>query len=120
VSEHKVIEFDLLNNAKDSLRQAVELLVYKDIGTENACLKHVIISSAHCIELLGIGDRLSQNAAPFRKVVSKYLFTLGTVIRKGGFKKFAICRLYANGYIIKSLLLFLLTISDICNQCSFI
>lgn len=48
----KSIEFDLLNNAKDSLRQAVELIAIREIGSDHACLKHAITASAHCIELL--------------------------------------------------------------------
>lgn len=48
----KTIEFDLLNNAKDSLRQAVELIATKEIGSDHARLKHAIKASAHCIELL--------------------------------------------------------------------
>lgn len=49
---HKSIVFDLLGNARDSLRQAVELLALKEIGTDHARFKHAITSSAHCIELL--------------------------------------------------------------------
>ena len=52
LTSHKNIEFDLLNNAKDSIRQAVELLAFKDIGSNHERLKHAITSSAHCIELL--------------------------------------------------------------------
>lgn len=48
----KPIEFDLLGNARDSLRQAVELLALKEIGSDHARLKHAITGSAHCIELL--------------------------------------------------------------------
>jgi hypothetical protein len=48
----KSIHFDLLRNATDSLRQAVELLALKDIGSDHARLKHAITSAAHCIELL--------------------------------------------------------------------
>ncbi len=47
------IQFDLLSNARDSLRQAIELLAWKDIGpTDHARLKHAITSAAHSIELL--------------------------------------------------------------------
>lgn len=48
------IKFDLLSNARDSLRQAVELLANRDVGKEtvHARLKHSITSAAHCIELL--------------------------------------------------------------------
>jgi len=48
----KQIKFDLIENAKDSLRQAVELMAWKDIGDHHSRLKHAIISSAHAIELL--------------------------------------------------------------------
>jgi hypothetical protein len=51
MSPHRPIEFDLLGNAKDSLRQAVELLALKEIGSDHARLKHAITCSAHCIEL---------------------------------------------------------------------
>ena len=69
---HKVIEFDLLNNAKDSLRQAVELLAVKPIGSDHARLKHSITASAHCIELL-LKERLRRvNPAFVWENVDKY------------------------------------------------
>ncbi len=49
---HKPIEFDLIGNAKDSFRQAIELLAHGEIGTDHARFKHAIVSSAHCIELM--------------------------------------------------------------------
>jgi len=52
VGARKPIEFDLLRNAQDSLRQAVEILALKDIGSDHARLKHAITSAAHSIELL--------------------------------------------------------------------
>lgn len=55
----KPIKFDLLGNAKASLRQAVELLAFKDLGSDHARLKHAITSAAHCIELL-LKERLRQ------------------------------------------------------------
>ena len=68
----KNIEFDLLNNAKDSLRQAVELLAFKDIGSNHARLKHAITASAHCIELL-LKERLRRvNPAFVWENVDKY------------------------------------------------
>ena len=68
----KNIEFDLLNNAKDSLRQAVELLAHKDIGSDHARLKHAITASAHCIELL-LKERLRRvNRAFVWENVDKY------------------------------------------------
>src|SRR5258706_4372303 len=46
------IVFDLMTNAIDSLRQAVELLALGESGTGHARLKHAITNSAHCVELL--------------------------------------------------------------------
>ena len=72
VSGHKTIAFDLLANARDSLRQAVELLAFKDIGSDNARLKHAITASAHCIELL-LKERLRRiNPAFVWENVDKY------------------------------------------------
>ena len=72
MSVRKVIEFDLLNNAKDSLRQAVELLAFEEIGSDNARLKHAITASAHCIELL-LKERLRRiNPAFVWENVDKY------------------------------------------------
>lgn len=72
MSAHKTIEFDLLNNAKDSIRQAVELLAFKDIGSDHARLKHAITASAHCIELL-LKERLRRiNPAFVWENVDKY------------------------------------------------
>ena len=66
------IEFDLLNNAKDSLRQAVELIATKEIGSDHARLKHAITASAHCIELL-LKERLRRiNPAFVWENVDKY------------------------------------------------
>ena len=58
------IQFDLLTNAKDSLRQAVELLVWKDLEPEQARLKHAITNAAHAIELL-LKERLRQASPAF-------------------------------------------------------
>jgi hypothetical protein len=57
----KSIQFDLLGNARDSLRQAVELLANRDqrTGIDHGRLKHSITSSAHCIELL-LKERLKR------------------------------------------------------------
>lgn len=72
MSAHKTIEFDLLNNARDSIRQAVELLALKDIGSDHARLKHAITASAHCIELL-LKERLRRiNPAFVWENVDKY------------------------------------------------
>ena len=49
---HKPIVFDLMTNAADSLRQAVELLALKESGTDHTRLKHAITNAAHCVELL--------------------------------------------------------------------
>lgn len=72
MATHKVIEFDLLNNAKDSLRQAVELLAVKSIGSDHARLKHSITAPTHCIELL-LKERLRRiNPAFVWENVDKY------------------------------------------------
>lgn len=66
------IRFDLLNNARDSLRQAVELIATKEIGSDHARLKHAITASAHCIELL-LKERLRRiNPAFVWENVDKY------------------------------------------------
>jgi hypothetical protein len=46
------IQFDLLSNARDSLRRAVEDLASEDGGSDHSRLKHAILDSAHYIELL--------------------------------------------------------------------
>jgi hypothetical protein len=45
------IEFDLLRNAQDSLKNAVHVLAWPD-GADSEKLKHVILSVSHCAELL--------------------------------------------------------------------
>jgi hypothetical protein len=66
------IQFDLLANARDSLRQAVELLAWKDIGSDHARLKHAITNAAHAIELL-LKERLRQvNPSLIWENVDKY------------------------------------------------
>lgn len=68
----KNIKFDLINNAKDSLRQAVELIATREIGPDHPRLKHAIVASAHCIELL-LKERLRRiNAAFVWDNVDKY------------------------------------------------
>jgi hypothetical protein len=59
VSPRRHIQFDLLENARDSLRQAVQLLAWKDIESDHARLKHAITNAAHSIELL-LKERLRQ------------------------------------------------------------
>lgn len=72
VKVQKTIQFDLLNNARDSLRQAVELIATKEIGSDHARLKHAITTSAHCIELL-LKERLRRiNPAFVWENVDKY------------------------------------------------
>ena len=67
-----VIQFNLLDNARDSLRQAVELLALDEIGSHHARLKHSITASAHCIELL-LKERLRRiNPAFVWENVDKY------------------------------------------------
>ena len=49
--KYKQLHFDLIENAKDSLRHAIECLSsYEHIS--NVALKRAIVSSAHCLELL--------------------------------------------------------------------
>ena len=47
-----MIEFGLEANARDSIRQVVEFLAWKDIRSSDARLKHAIDHVAHAIELL--------------------------------------------------------------------
>lgn len=56
----------------NSIRQAVELLAWKEIGSDHARLKHAIINAAHSIELL-LKERLRQiNPAFVWENVDKY------------------------------------------------
>lgn len=72
MATRSIIEFNLLNNATDSLRQAVDLLAVKPIGSDHARLKHSITASAHCIELL-LKERLRRvNPAFVWENVDKY------------------------------------------------
>jgi len=72
VSRTPHIQFDLLANARDSLRQAVELLTWKAIGSDHARLKHSITNAAHSIELL-LKERLSRvHSALVWENVDKY------------------------------------------------
>jgi hypothetical protein len=45
------LKFDLLQNAKDSLKNAVHVLAWPD-GPESEKLKHAILSVSHCAEML--------------------------------------------------------------------
>lgn len=72
VKTPKTIQFNLLSNAKDSFRQSVDLIATKGIESDHACLKHAIIASAHCIELL-LKERLGRiNPAFIWENVDKY------------------------------------------------
>lgn len=72
VKAPKTIQFNLLSNAKDSLRQSVELIATKEIGSDHARIKHAITASAHCIELL-LKERLGRiNPAFIWENVDKY------------------------------------------------
>ena len=72
MSQKPHIQFDLLSNARDSLRRAVEDLASEDGGSEHSRLKHAILNSAHCIELL-LKERLWQvNPAFVWENVDKY------------------------------------------------
>lgn len=72
MSQSPDIHFRLLDNARDSLSHAVELLAWKDIGTDHARLKHAITNSAHAAELL-LKERLrSIHPAFIWEKVDKY------------------------------------------------
>ena len=75
MSKQPHIQFDLLANARDSLRQAVELLALKELGlisSDHARLKHAITNAAHSVELL-LKERLRQiNPAFVWENVDKY------------------------------------------------
>lgn len=47
----RMLDFDLLRNAQDSLKNAVHVLAWPD-GAESEKLKHAILSVWHCAELL--------------------------------------------------------------------
>ena len=59
MSRKPQVQFDLLSNARDSLRRAVELLALDEGESEHSRLKHAILNIAHCIELL-LKERLRQ------------------------------------------------------------
>lgn len=70
--QSKPINFDLLANAKDSLRQAVELMAWKEVGDDHGRLKHAIGHAAHAVELL-LKERLRRtNGALIWENVDKY------------------------------------------------
>jgi hypothetical protein len=78
----KTIQFNLLSNAKDSLRQSVELIAMKEIGSDHARLKHAIIASHHCIELL-LKERLRLiNPESIWEIVDKRTVTINIAISK--------------------------------------
>ena len=65
------LQFDLLNNAKDSLRHAVHLLAWDDATPSNK-YKQAILSTFHCSELL-LKERLRQiNPALIWENIDKY------------------------------------------------
>lgn len=95
MSPRKSIEFNLLGNAQDSLRQAIQLLAFNDVGSPQSQLKHAIVNTAHCVELL-LKERLRRvNPALVLKKTSEYpslsAFTVGVNI--------AIKRLKSNGNV---------------------
>ncbi len=66
------VKFTLLDNAATSLMQAVQLLAWKDIGTDHTRLKHAISHAAHSVELL-LKERLRRiNPAFVWKNVDKF------------------------------------------------
>ena len=67
----KVLRFDLLNNAKDSLGHAVHLLAWEE-GTRSNRYKQAILSVFHCAELL-LKERLRRiNPALIWENVDQY------------------------------------------------
>jgi hypothetical protein len=62
--QQRCIQFDLLTNARDSLSQAIQLLAWKDIGSDQGRLKHAIVHVAHAIELI-LKERLRQVSPAF-------------------------------------------------------
>ena len=88
MSSSKPIEFNLLNNAKDSLRQAVHFLAFNDNVPAESQLKHAIVNTAHCVELL-LKERLRRvNPALVLRdsgkypSVSEYTVTVDTAIKR--------------------------------------
>jgi hypothetical protein len=66
-----ILQFDLLNNAKDSLRHAVHLLAWDDATPSNK-YKQAILNAFHCSELL-LKERLRQiNPALIWENIDKY------------------------------------------------
>ncbi len=64
MNPRRPIAFDLLGNAQDSFRQAVELIALNEPGADHARLKHAITNAAHCIELL-LKERLRRVSPAF-------------------------------------------------------
>jgi hypothetical protein len=64
LSARSPIQFDLLSNARDSLRRAVELMAWDDLNSDHAKLKHAITNAAHAIELL-LKERLRREHPAF-------------------------------------------------------
>ena len=64
MSTKSLIKFDLLTNAKDSLKRAVELMAWGDLSSDHARLKHAIMNAAHAIELL-LKERLRREHPAF-------------------------------------------------------
>src|SRR5262249_42097154 len=60
----RAIQFDLLSNARDSLKRAVDLLAWDDFNSDDAKLKHAITNAAHAIELL-LKERLRREHPAF-------------------------------------------------------
>jgi hypothetical protein len=58
------ISFDLMTNARDSLRQAVEFIILQEPADSHARLKHSITNAAHAIELL-LKERLRREHPAF-------------------------------------------------------
>ena len=64
LSTKSPIQFDLLSNARDSLKRAVDLMAWDDFSSDHAKLKHAITNAAHAIELL-LKERLRREHPAF-------------------------------------------------------
>jgi len=64
LSAKSPIQFDLVSNARDSLRRAVDLIAWGDLTSDHATLKHAITNATHAIELL-LKERLRREHPAF-------------------------------------------------------
>ena len=88
MSNRKCIEFNLLGNAQDSLRQAIRQLAWNDAESPESQLKHAVVNTAHCVELL-LKERLRRVAPALVLVdprkypsLSAYTVNVDTAIKR--------------------------------------